>query len=209
MLLVNNTHTTQCGPPSIENFVCMVFLHFLHSPPYNYLYLELGKINNVVARQHLIYYLKIFIRISVSNLASCTPFINSYLLISLPSTGYVKFFGVSSFTRPTEPLFREDSSFTIVGNSSNPGTVLMSFSSYPYRAKLFMTDTQPQLSQHYWIGSDMRSKYLIKLSAAAVKLITMHGYFGLSRTNFESLYTTVKWDTALSKTRLETTIVYR
>ena len=180
MLLVNNTHTTQCGPPSIENFVCMVFLHFLHSPPYNYLYLELGKINNVVAHQHLIYYLKIFIRISVSNLASCTPFINSSLLILLPSTGYVKFFGVSSFTRPTEPLFREDSSFTIVGNSSNPGTVLMSFSSYLYREKLIMSHTKSQMPQQTRKGSDMSSKYLIKLSAAAVKLVlyrTMQVYF--------------------------------
>ena len=64
---------------------------------------------------------------------------------------------------------------------------MMSPPSYPYRAKLFMTDTQSQLSLHYWIGSDMHSKYLIKLSAAAVKLITMHGYFGLYRTNFKSL----------------------
>ena len=47
------------------------------------------------------------------------------------------------------------------------------------------------------IGSDIPSKYLIKLSAAAVKLITMQGYFvlyramqvyfGISPTDFQSL----------------------
>ena len=32
LLLVNNTHTTGHGRPSIENFLVMLFLRFLHSP---------------------------------------------------------------------------------------------------------------------------------------------------------------------------------
>ena len=111
-LLVNNNHTTWHGPPSIENFVWRLFLPFLHSPLHNLLCLGLGKGFGSLAFHKLSehFHQNICVEaciISVSKLALYVPFLNSFLLISLPSIGSVKFSGVSSFTRVIEPLFSE------------------------------------------------------------------------------------------------------